>query len=106
MTGRTITISDATFSRLAAFCRVAEAVMGQPAEPEQIADMVIQLGIESNLAQLWAGTDAAGLVEVLVKLAGPNPDLVYELTAKMVETGDEAKRAEARRTMGFAAGTE
>jgi hypothetical protein len=86
-----IEISEDTYSKLKAFKRVIDVILGEKLSKESdYAELVISIGLDRMLQDPLPKEDM--LLKTMVAMFGRNPEFVCDFVAEMLEKGGEVEK--------------
>jgi hypothetical protein len=103
-----VEISDETFKQISEFSRFSHAASDIEVPLHQLADYLIQVGIDHMLTSIFAQQDAEVLLKTILQMGRHHPEETYGYMADVMLQGKEINeqilaelREQMERRMGF-----
>lgn len=98
----TLEISDDLFERVKEFQAVIKAVTDEDISCEATAELVLQQGLDSLMANLFGPQGAGVMLQTLQQLAAKYPQEIYRFIAETIDAGEiEIEKDRVRTQLGF-----
>ncbi|HLI64578.1 MAG TPA: hypothetical protein VKV05_14380 [Terriglobales bacterium] len=97
-----IEITDETYQQLSAFSHFSQAASEMELTLDQLADYLIQFGIDQMVTTIIASQDAELMLKMILQMGRQHPEQTYGYMADVMHVGkeiNEAKLAELREQM-------
>ncbi|MBI2304771.1 MAG: hypothetical protein HYU86_08520 [Chloroflexi bacterium] len=103
---RILHVAEARYRQLKAILPLVQYILDEKVTKEDIANLVLQLGFERILTDIFGGAEREALVKAQLQMAEENPEFVYSYTLDRLRQGTELTKEElpSERPMGFLAG--
>ena len=99
--GQRLTVSDETYRRLIEFRQVVEAILDEPIEIDEYAELVLDRGLNGILEDLMGAQSKETLVQSFQQLAKQYPEQVSEFMVDVLRRGEESIRKAAKGKLGY-----